>query len=57
MLNVNENRVLRFLQLFRLSENEIKLFKNKFKNNKRVLDVIDYYQYGIKDVYSKKYIK
>lgn len=57
MLNVNEFRVLRFLQLYRLNEVEIKLFKDKFFDNIMILDVIDYYQCGIKDVYSRKYIK
>ena len=57
MLKVNEIRVLRFLQLYKLNEDEIRLFKNRFKNYINVLDMIDYYQYGIKDVYSRKYIK
>jgi len=57
MLNVNEVRALRFLQLYKLNDEEIKFFRDKYKNNVMILDVIDYYQYGIKDVYSKKYIK
>jgi len=57
MLNVNEVRVLRFLQLYRLNEEEIKSFQDKFKNNVMIFDVIDYYQYGIKDVYTRKYKK
>ena len=57
MLNVNELRIIRFLQLYKLNEEEIKLFQDKFRYNMEILDVIDYYQYGINDVYSKKYIK
>jgi hypothetical protein len=57
MLNANETRVFRFLQLYRLNDWEVKLFQDKFKNNINILNVIDYYQYGIKDIYSKKYIK
>lgn len=57
MVEANETSVFRFLQLYRLNDLEVKLFQDKFKNNINILDVIDYYQYGIKDVYSKKYIK
>ena len=57
ILDVNEFRVIRFLQLYKLNEEEIKLFQDKFRHNIEILDVIDYYQYGIKDVYSKKHIK
>lgn len=57
MLNVNEVRVLRFLQLYKLSNDELGLFQDRFKNNVMILDIIDYYQYGIKDVYTRKYKK
>lgn len=46
VLNIaNEFRVITFISQFKLTEDEINRFKEKFKNTKMVLDMIDYYQY------------
>ncbi len=47
-------RLLRFISLFRLNSDEIELFKEKFYNDKNIIDTIDYYQNNKKDVYMKK---
>lgn len=57
MLNVNEMRVIRFIQFFKLYDDEIKLFEDKFKNYSTIMDAISYYQKGNLDVYSKKIIR
>ena len=57
VLTYNEFRVMRFLQGYRLDDEEIKKFINKFKTNIQVLDTISYYQYGDKEVYSRRYKK
>ena len=44
MLNTYPNRVERFIQLFKLYDNEIELFEDKFKGNYRVIEKIKYYQ-------------
>jgi len=57
VLSLNEFRVMRFLQGYRLDDSEIALFLDKFNNNMNVCDVISYYQYGDKEVYSRRYKK
>ena len=56
MLNTHEYRVIRFIQGYKLTQNEILLFKNKFANNISILNAISYYQEGDLDVYSKSNI-
>lgn len=53
-LNLNELRVCRFIQGFKLTDDEIEMFKEKFRNNMRVLQHIDYYQIGNKDAFKCK---
>jgi len=50
-LNLNEIRIQRFLSLYKLSNEEIKLFKNKFNNFESIIKCISYYQENNKDVY------
>lgn len=50
-LGLNELRVCRFIQSFKLSNEEIELFKEKFKNNIRVNQYLEYYQIGNKDAF------
>ena len=62
LLNQNTMSVRRFVSLFRLTEEEINLFKLKFCEDIDVMRAIAYYQEGDKDVYSrqvdvKKYYK
>ena len=55
-INLYEMRLNRFLSLYKLSQEEITLFKEKFKNNINVLNTIAYYQEGDKDIYNR-YVK
>ena len=56
-LNFSEERVIRFIQLYRLTSSEIILFKEKFKKYSRVIDNIIYYQEGDMDIFSRKLIR
>lgn len=53
-LSLDSNKVMRFLSLFRLSENEIIQFQKQYQNNPNVLKTIAYYQIGDKEAYQKK---
>lgn len=56
-LNLNEMRVKRFLATFKLNEEEIELFKNKYINRKEIINTIAYYQEGDKEAFNKKLTK
>lgn len=56
MLNSHEIRVIRFIQGYKLTLEEIELFKQKFNNSINVINAISYYQEGNLDVYSKSNI-
>ena len=51
----SEPRVVRFIQLFRLTEKEIEMFKLKYAGSIMVMDAIAYYQEGQTDVYEKRH--
>lgn len=53
-LNLDYISVQRFIQGFKLTEEEIIKFKNKFKNEQSVLDTIAYYKENDKDVYKRR---
>ena len=53
-LNLSKYRVKRFISTLSLTQPEIELFKEKFKNNVDILDTIAYYQENDKDVYFRK---
>ena len=53
-LNLYEMRLMRFISSFKLTEEEIKLFRDKFKNNYLVSKYIDYYQDNKKDAFVRK---
>jgi len=53
-LTLSEYRVKRFISTLSLTQQEVELFKKKFKNNIDVLDLIAYYQENDKDVYFRK---
>ena len=55
-LSLSELRVRRFLEGFKLTEDEIKLFLEKFSKNEslQIENVIDYYQRGNLDAFTKK---
>lgn len=50
-INLNEIRVCRFIQCFKLNNDEIELFKERFSNLKRVLQYLNYYQLNEKDAF------
>lgn len=50
----SEPRVCRFIQLFKLTEEEIKMFKLRYASSISIMDAIAYYQEGQKDVYEKR---
>ena len=50
----SEPRVIRFIQLFKLTEKEIEMFKLKYASSISIMDAIAYYQEDKKDVYEKK---
>ena len=54
-LQFSEDRALRFVQLFKLTEEEIKLFEEKFNVYLSVLKAIEYYQKNNKSVYELEY--
>ena len=53
-LNLNDLRVCRFIQSFKLNASEIELFKRKFQNYESVLNHIKYYQEKETEVFVKK---
>lgn len=53
-LNLYEKRAERFVSLFKLTKEEIALFKENYKNNNIVLDAIAYYQEKDIEVYNRK---
>lgn len=56
-LNLPEIRLVRFIEGYKLTDNEINLFKNKFYNNKRILNYISYYQENKEDVFKLTFKK
>lgn len=56
-LKLSQTRVQKFLMYFRLSETEKKMFREKFKENEFILNIIAYYQDGNKEVFNYKKIK
>ena len=53
MLKTSPYRVARFIQLFNLYEDELELFEDKFRNENKVIDYINYYQKKRKDIWTK----
>lgn len=50
-LNLPEIRLLRFLQGYKLNEQEINLFKEKYNNNKTISNYLSYYQENNIDIF------
>ena len=50
--NLPEYRLVRFVSLYKLKEDEIKLFKELFYNKSSIIKAIMYCQENIKDVYN-----
>ena len=53
MLKTNPNRVARFIQLFNLYDDEVKIFEDKFKKETKIIDYINYYQKKRDDVWTR----
>jgi len=54
MMELHLERLERFLITNQLSLSELELFKEIYKENQKILDVISYYQEGKKDTFVKK---
>ena len=52
--NNSYHSVTRFLSQFPLLQEEINYFKEKYKDNEEILDIISYYQENDKEVYKRK---
>ena len=52
-LKLSEQRVERFIASFKLREDEIRLFKYKYRDDDHVLATIEYYQHGDKKAFEK----
>jgi len=52
-----EHRVIRFIQLYRLTEEEIQLFKLWYASSREIINAILYFQEDQKDVYEKEFVK
>ena len=53
-LDKNNFRVMRFIKGFKLTPNELDLYKLTYESNSSVMDAIAYYQEGDKEVYKRK---
>lgn len=53
-LNLSEYRIRRFISLYRLNDDEIRLFLDKFKSDFGVNDYIEYYQKNNADAFKKR---
>ncbi len=49
-----EPRVCRFIQLFKLTDEEIKLFQDRYYNNPCIINYIEYYQLRNKEAFNRK---
>ncbi len=60
MQMLNETNILslkNFITTFTMTKEEIALFKEKFKTNKEIMNLISYYQERNLEVYEKNYLK
>lgn len=55
MLNVHEDRVIRFISLFKLTEDEKLMFESKYHNNIKVYLAMKYYFDSDTDIYKNYY--
>lgn len=53
-IKLPEERLKRFISLFKLSKEEIILFKNKYNKKEQVLEYIKYYQENDKEVFQRR---
>lgn len=53
-LNLDSERVKKFISLFKLTREELILFKNKFEQYEQVTEYIQYYQENDKEVFKRR---
>lgn len=53
-LSLYETRLIRFISTFKLSKEEIELFKEIYKNNFNIISYIEYYQENDMDAFKKQ---
>lgn len=53
IMESGEINIKKFLATFRLNDKEKMLFLEKFKDNRRLVDFILYFQFGIKDIFKR----
>ena len=53
-LKLPPERVKRFISLYKLNNNEIELFKEKYNKIPFIMDTIEYYQFGNNKIYQKR---
>lgn len=53
-LKLSPERVKRFISLYKLNNDEIELFKEKYNKIPFVMDTIEYYQFGNNKIYQKR---
>ncbi|MBQ6497915.1 MAG: hypothetical protein IJI58_04290 [Bacilli bacterium] len=53
----NDDRIIRFISGFKLTPDEIELFKLRYGDRLRVMQAISYYQENEKDVYNNQKVK
>lgn len=53
-LNLHSFRAEKFVRDFKLNDDEIEMFKEKYKNDYGVLQYIDYYQLNNKEAFNRK---
>lgn len=53
-LNLNDERIKKFLMYFKLTPEEKNIFKNKYKDRQHILNFIAYYQDGDKEAFTHR---
>ncbi|HOZ89025.1 MAG TPA: hypothetical protein PK737_02205 [Bacilli bacterium] len=53
IVEANDFQIKRFISLYKLNPEEIKLFKNLFADSELIMNAIAYYQEGDKEVYTR----
>lgn len=54
ILNLNPDRVTRFISLFKLTDKEKNIFQKNFKKEKALQKYLDYYQYNNKNAFKEE---
>lgn len=57
MLNTYEERLKRFISLYKLNDDEITLLRTIYKNNDNIISFIEYFQENKQDAFKKRILK